>query len=248
MNDPVQLYLIAIATFLVAGTVKGLVGMGLPTTSIALLTLTIEPRLAIALTLIPMLASNAWQLFRAGDVRGALGRYWRFIVFLVVTIALTVWATRNAPQEFLLGALGVIILIYVAMSVSQNIPPIPDRLNATVQTIAGIASGIIGGLVGVWAPPMGAYLAARQVSKDEFVRATGLILLLGSIPLTLGYIQQGFLTWQVGWFGLALLIPTFAGFALGERLRSYMSEAGFRRILLIFFAVLGLNLLRRAVF
>ena len=92
------------------------------------------------------------------------------------------------------------------------------------------------------------YLASRNTGKDEFVRATGLILFFGSLPLLVGYIRAGFLTPELLWISLGLLVPTFAGFALGERLRGWLSEAAFRRALMVFFAVAALNLLRRALF
>ncbi len=247
MQDLLPTFAYAALVFLAAGTVKGVVGMGLPTTAIAFMTIVVDPRMAMSLALIPMVTSNAWQLYRSGGILGAARRYGIFLALLVVTILITLWLSSNAPQGFLLGALGAVILIYVALTFSRWAPNIPAHRDRAAQVIAGTMSGIMGGLVAVWAPPMGAYLAARNTTKDEFVRATGFLLFLGSIPLTIGYVRQGFLTSDVAWMGIALLVPTFAGFALGEKLRTHVSEAGFRRVILVFFALMGLNLLRRAI-
>jgi uncharacterized membrane protein YfcA len=113
--------------------------------------------------------------------------------------------------------------------------------------IAGILAGLMGGLTSVWAPPMAVYLAARHVPKTEFVRASGLLIFLGSLPLAAGYIHQGYLTGELTLISLALLVPAFAGFALGEALRQRMSEQTFRQALLVVFLLMGLNLIRRAL-
>lgn len=245
--DSLTLTLFAIVAILLAGTVKGAVGLGLPTTALGLLTLAIDPRTAIALVLIPMFVSNVWQLYRAGHVRRTLKRYAIFAGTLVVVAAVTLALTAGVPERLLLAVLGMLMLVYSAISLTRWAPEIPERLDRWGQGIAGAISGLFGGLVGIWAPPMAVYLAARKATKDEFVRASGLILGIGSLPLILGYVREGFLTRDLIFASILLLIPTFAGFALGERMRGWMSEEGFRRAILIFFALMGLNLLRRAI-
>ena len=246
MDQVATLALLAVA-FLTAGTVKGAVGLGLPTTAVGIMTLTMDPRSAIALILIPMLTTNAWQAYRSGQVLRAMRTYLPFAMMLVIGVGVTVMLTRNAPDRVLFATLGGAILIFVAVNVTRWAPHIPDRLDRPAQIIAGAISGVMGGMTSVWAPPMAVYLAARHVPKDEFVRASGLLIFLGSLPLVAGYVRQGYMTGETALVSAALLIPTFAGFSLGERLRHRMSEATFRKALLFVFFLMGLNLIRRAV-
>ena len=236
-----------VVAYLVAGSVKGLTGMGLPTIAMGIMTLVIDPRSAIALNLIPMLTSNMWQLYRAGDLRGVIRRYLPLALVLAVTVWTTVMLTAGAPDRLLFATLGGAILLFVAVNASSWRPVIPDRLDRPAQGLTGALAGVIGGLTSVWAPPIVIYLAARQTPKDEFVRASGLLLLMGTIPLSLGYVQQGFLTPQAALISAALLIPTLLGFTLGEKLRGHLSEVAFRRALLFAFFVMGVNLLRKAI-
>ncbi len=234
--------------FLVAGTVKGAVGMGLPTMAMGLMTFLIDPRGAIALVLVPMLVTNAWQVYRSGQVLAAARRYWRLGVTLMAGVGLTVTLTGDAPDSVLQVALGAVMLIFVAVSATRWSPRVSDRAVAPAQITAGAVAGLMGGLTSVWAPPLAVYLAARNVTKDEFVRASGLLIFLGSLPLALGLIRQGVLTSQATVLSTALLVPTIAGFTLGEYLRGRLSEHGFRRFLLVFFGLMGLNLVRRGMF
>jgi uncharacterized membrane protein YfcA len=234
--------------FLLAGTVKGVVGIGLPTTAIAVMSLWLDPRVAIAVTLMPMITSNAWQVFRMGQIWDAMRRYAVFAIVLFAGVSVTTFLSRDVPQAFLIGALGAVIIVFSLLNLWRDIPAIPDRLDRPAQVIAGISAGIMGGLTAVWGPPMVIYLTAGRVPKDEFVRATGLLIFAGSIPLIAGYIGNGFLTPDLMWVSILMIVPTFLGFSIGERIRSHLDGEAFRKTLLIVFLILGANLLRRAIF
>jgi len=95
---------------------------------------------------------------------------------------------------------------------------------------------------------MAIYLTARQVDKDDFVRASGLLIFLGSLPLVWGYARTEHLTLPLLGVSALMVVPTLAGFALDERLRNAMDQQRFRTVFLWVFLVLGLNLIRRAIF
>ena len=60
MLDPLVLAAI-IGTFFMAGTVKGVIGLGLPTVSVGVLTAAIDLPTAMALLLVPSFVTNLWQ-------------------------------------------------------------------------------------------------------------------------------------------------------------------------------------------
>lgn len=245
--DLVSVTLIAAAAFLLAGTIKGLAGIGLPTASIALMTLALDPRVAIALVLFPMLGANIWQVWRVGHIRRTARRYWIFSTILVIGVGLTAYVTRDASDRALLAILGIVVLIFVLLQWRQLVPQLSARFDAAAQIGFGIFAGVIGGMTAAWAPPMAMYLAAKRVDKDEFVRATGFMITVGSVPLLLTYLQLGFMTGPLASVSLAMLVPTLIGFSVGEAIRARLSPEGFRKAILVLFAVLGLNLIRRAI-
>jgi len=65
---------VVIFVFLVGGTIKGVVGFGLPNTAIALLTLYFEPVTAMGILLIPAVITNLWQSFTKGFPAAVLAR------------------------------------------------------------------------------------------------------------------------------------------------------------------------------
>ncbi|MGA9252645.1 MAG: sulfite exporter TauE/SafE family protein [Roseobacter sp.] len=245
--DQFTLVLIATASFAIAGTVKGVAGIGLPTAAIALMTLFFDPRTAIALVLFPMMGSNVWQMFRGGEFKRTVRRYGLFATILFFGVGGTAYATQNTSDRALLAILGVVVLIFVFMSWKKLIPPLAPRFDTAAQIGFGLLTGIVGGMTAAWGTPMAMYLAAKGVDKDEFVRAAGFMISVGSLPLIIAYAQIGFLTGPLAGISLAMLVPTLIGFTLGEMLRNRMSVEAFRNAILVLFVVLGLNLIRRAI-
>lgn len=245
--DHVTIVVIATAAFLMSGLVKGVTGIGLPTAAIALMTLFLEPRTAIALVLFPMVGSNLWQITRAGHLKRTARRYRLFAVILFLGVGGTALATQSASDRTLLAVLGVIVLVFVLISWKGLVPVIPPRFDTAAQVGFALLSGVIGGMTAAWGPPMAMYLATKRVDKDEFIRATGFLISVGSIPLVIAYAQVGFLDGPLAGIGAAMLVPTLIGFSVGEFFRKRMSVETFRNAVLIVFVVLGLNLIRRAI-
>jgi len=51
------------AVFLLAGFVKGVIGLGLPTVSMGLLAVAMAPAHALAIVIVPGILTNIWQTF-----------------------------------------------------------------------------------------------------------------------------------------------------------------------------------------
>ena len=243
-----ELVILITGVFLLAGTVKGTVGIGLPTASIGMLTLFIDARLAISLVVLPMLISNAWQVYREGMVMETFRTYWRFALALMVVIAMMTTVTANIDENLLVMILGVVILLFAASNLVRIPPRLPPRYDAIAQWIAGILAGLLGGLTAIWSPPTVIYLLARRVDKNEFVRASGVLILLGSIPLCIGFWRAGLLAGDTALVSLGMTVPTLIGFTIGEYIRRRLQADRFRVVVLLIFMAMGLNLIGKAIF
>ena len=245
--DP-SLILFLFAIYFLAGTVKGIIGMGMPTLAIGFSTIAIDPRTAISYVVIPMIFLNIWQIKRAGQTWAAIQRYIPFAFTLCIGVFVSSLFAGQASDQILYAFTGVAIIAFVLVNATTWAPKIPKKHDAKAQFGFGGIAGVLGGFAAIWAPPLAIYLTARNVTKDEFVRATGLLIFMGSLPLCASYMAQGIITANIAVISLSLLLPAFCGFGVGEWLRHRLSEKRFRRVLLFLFFAMGLNLLRRAVF
>lgn len=242
-----DIFAIALGVFLLAGTVKGGIGIGLPTTVIAIMALFVDPRVAVALGLMPIILSNLWQAHREGEWRKTFARFWPYAATLFVTLFLASNIAAKADGDTILLVTGIGVVVFAGASLIRRPPPVPPRWEVAAQLVAGVASGLMGGFTGLWAPPLVILLLSLRLDKRDFVRATGLLLFLGGIPLLAGYALGGLITREIFLWSLVMCVPTFIGFSLGERVRRRLDSDLFSKLVLVFFLLMGLNMIRRAV-
>ncbi len=234
--------------FLVAGVIKGTIGIGLPTVSVALLTQFISPHDAVTLVVFPLLASNLWQVIRENVGIETVKRYGTLLSVMVVCLFFSTLLTVAVSSETLLGVIGFAVVVFAVTSLVRPPPALPDRLDKLGQVLAGGVAGLLGGLTSIWAPPVVVYLISRRTEVDEFVRAVGLFVFLGGIPLAIGFWHTGLLNGVTAPLSALMVIPAIIGFTLGELVRKRLNASIFRTVLLWTFLAMGLNLLRLTFF
>lgn len=244
MNSHVYL---TVLIYVLAGTVKGLLGIGLPMTALGLTAQYSDPRTAIALVIMPMLVLNLWMMYRCGNMLPVIRRYWRLTLALLLSIGVFTQLATRIDEATLAGWLGFVVILFAVVNLWRQVPPVPGRWDHPLQWSVGLLSGVMGGIAGIWAPLVVMYLHAHRLDKDDFVRAIGWFLFVGSAALFVGYRGNGIISGQLALYSTALLIPALLGFAIGEQIRQRVSADRFRRLVLWFFLLLGMNLLRRGL-
>ena len=76
--------LIVALTFLLAGSVKGVTGLGLPSVSLALLTATLGLKAAMAILIVPSFVTNVWQAAVGGYLLSILRRTWSLLLAVCI--------------------------------------------------------------------------------------------------------------------------------------------------------------------
>ncbi|MBT3789838.1 MAG: sulfite exporter TauE/SafE family protein [Alphaproteobacteria bacterium] len=241
-----EFFLIALAVYFLAGTIKGTIGIGLPATSISLLGQVYDPRVAIALAIMPIFFTNIWQIYRTGNVRQTLKSFWPFALALAVVLWIFTGFSAQISTSSLIFVLGCVVVLFAFTSLFVKPPELPRRYDRLAQVVAGSLSGVLGGLTAIWSPPMVVYLVSRRIEKDDFVRASGVLLFIGSVPLLFGYWQNGLMTRDLAVMSMAMIVPTLLGFSVGEAIRRRMDATRFQKLILFIFLLMGLNLIRRS--
>ena len=246
-GQPVQLLMIALVVYFIAGIIKGTLGIGFPTTAVSLLAQFADARTAITIVIMPMLITNVWQVLRSRRFVSVIRRIWMLLVLMLLFIAIFSQLASMVRVDILTVVLGGIVAVYALHSLYARSLELNPAHDTPAQVVAGISAGIMGGLVSVWAPPILIYLNARRLPKDQFVATAGVILMLGSCVLLLSYLQSGVLSYGLFLCSLLLVVPSLLGFSVGEIIRHRLSPQRFQRWLLWFFFIMGINLIRRAL-
>lgn len=236
------LTIIAIA-FLTAGTIKGSIGVGLPTTAIAILGTGIGLREAIPLLLVPSLAANIWQVLRGGEILSLIRRFWLLNAVACFGVWLGTVILFRVDPALLSALLGLVIVVYTVMGLMKFTPTVPPSREAVLTPIVGLGAGLLTGTTGSLLMPMMVYLQAVGLEKDRFVQAAGISLLIGTIAWSASLAQQGALDSKGLLLSTAALVPTLLGMSIGHWIRDRLSQNLFRNIVFIFLMILGLNLI-----
>jgi uncharacterized membrane protein YfcA len=236
-------WLLFLAALLAGGLVKGALGVGLPLVAVPLLSLGMPPHLAIALLVVPVLASNLWQAVEGGRLLPSLQRFGGLIAAQFVATVLTVRMTLALSASQLNAMLAGAVLLAVALMAWKPTLQISASRERSVGVGVGLLSGLLGGVSSLTGPVIITYLMALQLRRDEFVGSISIIYLSGALPLygamlLFGRLGPGELTGS-----LLALLPMAAGLLAGKALRQRLDDNRFRRLLLAFLVVLALLLL-----
>ncbi|RDE22544.1 sulfite exporter TauE/SafE family protein [Motiliproteus coralliicola] len=236
--DP-QLLLIILATFLLAGLVKGVTGLGLPTVCLAILTLVLDLPSAMALLLVPSLLTNLQQAFSGGAFRTLLARLWPFLLAAVAMVGLGARALVSVELTLLSALLGLVLVCYGLLSLAGlKLQISPQRERASGIGL-GLINGLLTGMTGSFVVPGVLYLQAIGLPRDQLVQAMGLLFSVSTLALGLALGGQQLLSPELGLLSLIGVVPALGGMWLGQRLRRRMAEAMFRRVLFFALILLG---------
>lgn len=232
--------ILVLAVFLVAGTVKGLVGMGLPTITIALTSLVLPLSETIALVALPTIFTNLWQAAVGGNFRAIVRRQWPLIVPLAVTLYLTMWAVGRKAPDWAFLVLAIVLMGYSLLGLFRIRLHIHADLEKPLAPVIGVVSGFVAGLVGVPVIPLMPYLQGLDIKPSELVQTLGVVLCATSLSLTVSLLNFGLLDGPRALVSAAAVVPAIAGMFVGTKIRLRLSVEQFRLAVLWALLLTGL--------
>jgi len=239
--------LLACVVFLLAGTVKGVLGLGLPTVAMGLLALGMPPASAAALLLVPSLVTNVWQIVPFHGLGPLLRRIAPLSLAACVGTSLG-GVLFGAPHgSWASLALGLILVLYAAWSLAGRQYRIPPRHESWMGIAAGLLTGLITAATGVFVVSAVPYLQALGLPKNALIQAMGVSFTLSTLMLAVMLGGTGSLSAGSATLSLLMLLPALVGVELGKRLRHRMSPVVFRRCFLLGLAALGGHMILQAV-
>jgi uncharacterized membrane protein YfcA len=245
---PETLTILAIAgTFLLAGTVKGVIGLGLPTVTLALLTTILGLPHAMVLLLVPSFITNLWQAMTGGNGKVILRRLWPFLIMATGTVWLGATALTRVDLAVLSALLGALLVVYSTLSLAGLRFTIPLRQEVWAGPLLGAANGILTGMTGSFVVPGVLFLQAIGLSRDMLIQAMGMLFTASTMALAIALQGNNFLTAELGAVSAAALIPAVAGMVFGQRIRQRLSESLFRRVFFISLLLLGAYIIASSI-
>ena len=245
--DAVTLATVA-AIFVLAGGVKGVIGLGLPTVSLGLLTATQDLPTAMALMVAPSFVTNLWQGAVGGHASWLIAKIWPFLLVATVVIWFGAQALVQVELAYLSALLGLLLIAYAGISL------LGFRLSirAPHHTWSGIAfgavNGVLTGMTGSFVVPGVMYLQAIGLTRDQLVQAMGMLFTVSTVGVAVALDRNSLYTsemWQLSALGV---VPAIIGMVIGQQVRKRISEQRFRQVFFTAILLLGTYIISTALF
>ncbi len=247
MNDPFVIAALIGIAFTLAGFVKGVLGMGLPTVAMGLLGLLMPPAAAAAMLIVPSFVTNIWQLFAGPKFLVLLRRLAGMMLMVLVGVALSFRVLTGDSSALASAALGVILALYGVVGLVARKFTVSRRAERWLSPLVGLITGLITGATGIFVIPVVPYITSLELARDELIQALGIAFTISTIALGTALVVSGKFQFASAGGSLLAVIPALAGMAIGQRLRSKLEPAVFRRWFFVGLIMLGLYMFGKAV-
>ncbi|WP_343722854.1 sulfite exporter TauE/SafE family protein [Herbaspirillum seropedicae] len=232
----------SLAVFLLAGFVKGVIGLGLPTVAVGLLSLMMPPVQAAALLIVPSMVTNGWQLLTGGALRALVRRLWTLLAGIVLgTLAGGSFMNADGGRRAII-VLGLALVLYALAGLASWTPSVSPAQEQWWSPAVGLTTGLVTAATGVFVIPAVPYLQALGLPREQLIQALGLSFTVSTLALAVNLGQGEAFSGGVGWASLVLLLPALLGMSIGARVRGRVQAVTFRRCFFIGLLLLGLHL------
>lgn len=235
------------AVFLIAGFVKGVIGFGLPSISMGLLSALIVPDMAAAILVVPTFLTNVWQAFAGSHTRAVLRRFWPMYAGVFLGTLMTAGIITGADPGIAALPIGGVLLVYAVLGLSGVRFRVPRKSEVVASPAMGLVTGLINGATAIFVLPGAPYLQATQMEKDELIQALGFVALFASSALALGFGLNGSVATTLWPAVLVALAAAIGGMSAGQVVRRRLSVAVFQRWVFVGLGVLGVTMVLRTL-
>jgi uncharacterized membrane protein YfcA len=234
--------IITAMVFTLAGFIKGVIGLGLPTVSVGLLAVAMPPAHALAIVIVPAIITNLWQTFAGPYLRDILRRLWPLMLGTVIGILSGAGLMTGPYARFGTIILGILLVIYAIVGLRRVRFAVVPAHEKWVGGIVGVVTGVVSAATGVQVIPSMPFMQAIGMEKDELVQALGVFFTTATLALAFNLTNAGLMDASTIVPGAIAMAGSFTGMALGQIVRTRMDAETFRRWFLIAMLMLGVYL------
>lgn len=229
--------------FLLAGAVKGVVGLGLPTVAMGLLSLSMPPAEAAAILLLPSFITNVWQLVEGPRLGDLVARLWPTLLAIFISTVIAAGVIAATKSTVAGVALGGALLLYAAAGLCNFRIQVSAGSERWAGPLVGVITGFITGATGTFVVPAVPYLAGLGLPRDNLVQALGLSFTVSTVALGLGLLWHDALEMRSVSDSVVAIVPALLGMMFGAQIRRHVSPERFRRWFFLGLAALAVHLI-----
>ena len=217
---------------LIGGLVHGTLGLGFPVVTTPLLSLALDVRSAILLTLLPTVCVNIVSIAKGGRWEQSIGRFWPLAGYALIGSALGTQVLVVADPRPFKMLLAVLVLLYLFVSGITALRMPWPRTHFQLSMLAfGLIAGLSAGTTNVMVPILIIYVLELELSARVTVQVFNLCFLAGKISQIGVFAAAGLLGVPLLNVSAPLAVAATAALLLGTVIRKHISTSVYRRVI-----------------
>ena len=244
LQDP-TIVVLMVTIFLLASFVHGLLGLGFPLVATPLLALMTDVRIAVLLLLLPTMAINLVNIFRGGQWRQSIARYWPLAAYGLAGSVLGSLALVGVsdPAAFKLLLAGVVLLYLYKYQIGLNLQWLNDKPHLA-YLVYGLTGGLLAGTVNVMLPALIIFALEMRLAPKTMVQVFNFCFFIGKLAQTAVFAHAGLLDVATLQLSFGVILVSLTALSAGMVLRSRFDAETYRRwlrymLFVIVFVLLG---------
>lgn len=230
MSAPEVAFVACVLLF--GGFVKGSIGFGTPLVTVPLLALLLAPKNVVTLLVPALLVSNITDTWRLRAEWRALREIALYLAFALAFIPAGVWFLGFGDPDLIRLMMG--LMAYAYLLVERRLGSF-EELGAAFQRALGAVMGALLGFVYGTTTISGAintiYFSMLRLPKNPFIFLMNAFNTAGMLVIIANLLLQGFYTKPLLTDALLAILPVYAGYWVGIRIREHIDQALFFRLI-----------------
>jgi|TARA_B100001059_G_scaffold236773_1_gene290161 uncharacterized membrane protein YfcA len=237
-----------ILIFLAGGAVKGLIGVGLPTVTLTLLSFIFDIKESISIILLPVIITNLYQMLNGKHLKQIIDDTKIFQISAVPTVFLGFYFLLLLKSDTILLILAIVLIYNSFLGLLKYEIKFKNYKSKYYQILIGGLTGTVTGISGIYTMPFIFLLQSLQYSKNKAIQLMGLTFFLFACTQFLLFILYDLISFKILALSSIACIPILLGVYLGTVLRRNISENIFKMLFNLMLVFMGILLIIKTIF
>jgi uncharacterized membrane protein YfcA len=242
------LIVLLVASLVIAGLVKGMIGVGMPTVAFPMLSMLVDVQTSVMLLSMPLVLSNIPQALEGGAVAQTLRSLTPVLAGMIPGVWIGVAVLLNVDPAVAKIVAGAVVIVVASLTLLAPKLQVKQRMIGPVGLGAGFCGGLLGGIAALSGPLVFIFLLAKGLSAKAFTKEASMFLVVSSVLLVSALTSSRQFDWRDVAISTLATAPVVAGMLAGQKLRDAIPADAFKKLVVVTVLLSGAQLVWKGVF
>ena len=242
------LIMLLVASLVIAGLVKGAIGVGMPTVALPMLSMLVDVQTSVMLLSMPLVLSNIPQALEGGAVAQTFRSLTPVLVGMIPGVWIGVVVLLNVDPAVAKIVAGAVVIVVGSLTLLAPNLQVKQRMIGPVGLGAGFCGGLLGGVAALSGPLVFIFLLAKGLSAKAFTKEASMFLVVSSILLVSALTSSRQFDWRDVVISTLATAPVVVGMLVGQKLRDAIPADVFKKLVVLMVLLSGAQLVWKGVF